>query len=230
MAVLIDVLPGTRPWVAPLLEARRPELEAWFRAGTFGPSDRAVYALDRRQPAAPLVSLSGPATSWGALARALECPDCAGAFELPAPASAALVCSGCRRSFERDAQGILGVVPSPAPITFRLAPDWLWSSGWVTAVHNYLQAFAADDPHVLWLDVDSAQLSTADAVQLMGPVLARFGDRAFAEIRLNDDPYTRPSGSVVTIPAGDDALHGCSPEWFRAQADHRVGGRTAHAR
>src|SRR6185369_7759528 len=40
LAVLMDVLPGTRPWTEPLLSRHRPELEAWFRAGAFGPANR----------------------------------------------------------------------------------------------------------------------------------------------------------------------------------------------
>ena len=221
MAVLIDVLPGTRPWVAPLLEARGAEIEAWLRAGMFGPSDRAVYALERRQPAAPIVSLRPDASaSWGAVARALVCPDCGGAFDQTPVSTAAqsLTCAGCRRVFRPDGQGIVGLVPSPGRVTFRLAPDWLGSGGWATAVHGYLNAFAAEDPCVLWLDVDPAQLTDAQAFERLRPVLAGFGQRAFAEIFLNDDLRNHPRGRVVTIPAGEAALSGCSPAWFRAQA------------
>ena len=219
MAVLIDVLPGTRPWVAPLLEARGAEIEAWLRAGMFGPADRAVYAIERRQPAAPLVSLR-PGASWDAVARALVCPDCGGVFDPPSKSVAAqgLTCAGCRRVFRPDGQGILGMTPSPGRVTFRLAPDWLGSAGWVTAVHNYLNAFAADDPCVLWLDVDPAKLTPAEALERLRPVLAGFGERAFAEIFLNDDLHSRPRGRVVAMPAGKDALCGCSAAWFRAQA------------
>ena len=243
MAVLIDLLPGTRPWLAPLLAAHGPALEAWFRAGMFGPTDRAVYLIERRQTAAPLVSLaaitvagaSSPVGPPAALVRALACPDCDAVLEdattttpdtapsSPSASAPALACRGCLRIFSRDAQGVIGLARSAGPVTFRLAPDWLSGADWVVPVHNYLQTFAAGDSCVLWLDVDPAQLSATEALQMMQPVLARFGERPFAEIFLNDQPASKPRrGRVVPLPAGRNALYSCTSEWFRThvQAAH----------
>jgi hypothetical protein len=222
MAVLIDVLPGTRPWLAPLLDAQGAALEAWFRASMFGPTDRAVYVIERHQPGAPLISLAtavGGATT--ALARALICPDCDGGLQ---DASSGLVCAGCGRGFLRDAQGIISLLRSEGPVTFRGAPNWLAGVDWVVAVHNYLHAFAPTDTCVLWLDVDPAQLSAAEALKLLQPVLTPFGERPFAELFLNDDPTGRPPrGRVVALPTGKDALYACSGEWFRARAQAAAG-------
>ena len=218
MAVLIDLLPGTRPWLAPLLDAQGAALEAWFRASMFGPTDRAVYLIERRQPSAPLVSLvtAAGAATIAALARAVICPDCDAGLQ---DGSSGLVCAGCGRSFPRDAQGIISLRPSEGPVIFRVAPDWLATVDWVVAVHNYLQTFAPADGCVLWLDLDPAQLSPAEALKLLQPVLAPLGERPFAELFLNDDPAARPTrGRVVPLPTGKDALYACSGEWFRARA------------
>ena len=242
MAVLVDVLPGTRSWLAPLLDSHGPALEAWLRAGMFGPSDRAAYLIERRHPTAPLVSLTSAAVAGAAsppgpsasLARGLVCPDCEGGLQEPASLapssspspSSGLTCTGCQRSFPRDARGVIALARSEGPVTFRLAPRWLSGEDWVPAVHNYLQTFGASDPCVLWLDVDPAQLSLTEALQLLRPVLAPFGDRTFAEIFMNDEPAGRPQrGRVVPLPADSKGLQGCGGEWFRAH----VGGADAGA-
>lgn len=224
MAVLMDVLPGAGSWVAPVLGGHASELEAWFRAGMFGPTDRAAFLLERHQPAAPLVSWSVRPARQQVIAGGLSCPDCDGNLEESSPpAPEAAICVGCRRIFPRDALGIIPLCASPGPVTFRLSPDWLGTLDWVAPLHNYLHAFPSGLDCRLWLDVDPATISLAEVVELVGPVLAPFGDKPFAEIYLNDDPADRPRGGrVITLPAGDRTA-GASPAWFRAQAPS-VGG------
>jgi hypothetical protein len=231
MAVLLDVLPGARAWVDPVLQRHRVELEAWFRAGAFGPGSRAVYLIERRQPREALVTLTptGAPGARGSLARGLACPDCDGGLDEPPAASAGaagLVCAGCQRIFPAGTHGIVSLTPSPGPVTFHLAPtDWLGTTDWIAPVHNYLCAFPAGAACRLWIDVDPAQLSAAEAVDLLQPVLAPLGDRPFAEIYLNDDTRERPRGARVIAlrPRAGGTLFDFTAAWFRAQA----GGATA---
>lgn len=103
-------------------------------------------------------------------------------------------------------------------VAFVLRPDWLHGTEWVTAVHNYLHAFAADEACVLWLEVDPSALTVGEAVELLRPVLAQFDDRPFPELSLSDDATEQPRcARRVVLPASPNALLEWTPDAFRAR-------------
>ena len=102
-------------------------------------------------------------------------------------------------------------------VAFVLRPDWLRDTVWVTAVHNYLHAFAPDEGCILWLEVDPAALTIGEAVDILRPVLAQFDDRPFPELSLSDDPHEAPPRArTVVLPTSGDALLRWTPDEFRA--------------
>ena len=60
-------------------------------------------------------------------------------------------------------------------------------------------------------------------LSLLGPILAPFGDRPFAELYLNDDPAAAPRGGRVVELGGAPPPSGYGVEWFRTHAPHAAG-------
>ena len=103
---------------------------------------------------------------------------------------------------------------------FRLAPNWLGDRDWVAPVHNYLRAFTDSDPCRLWLELGEGGVDASEAVALLQPILAPFGDRPLAELYLNDDPAVRPRGArIVDLAAPAAPSTTFDVAWFRAQAE-----------
>jgi hypothetical protein len=233
LMVLADVLPGLQGWKEQLLASAGHEFGDWLRQATFGPASRKAYLLERMAAPAPLVNLDAPDT----LVAALACPDCGGDFEQQA---AGPTCLNCGRQLRPDARGVWMATPQepqragseapaaigPAETTrFVLSPDWLGEPHWIVPVHNFLQAFSAEDPVALYIQFNG--LSEAEAVHLLNPILAPFGDRPFASLVLwNPDVEPLPEDGTVVLPAGDD-VRCWSPERFLAQRDRAEARRAA---
>ena len=217
LAALADIIPGTAPMIRPVLQDNAAEIEAWVMAGAFGPANRKVYSIERRRPLAPLVDLNNPAT----LITAITCPNCEGETEIVPPG---VRCRGCGASFAPDARGIFrlqrtAIAPrpgAPAGVTFSLAPDWSGPE-WLVAAHNYLHAFAASEPHKLWITVDPRQISTPAVVDLLRPLLRPFGNAPFAEIYLSETPPE--PGVALPLSSDRGRVHDYSSEWFRARVE-----------
>jgi hypothetical protein len=230
LAALADIIPGTAPTLRPVLENNAAQVEAWVLAGAFGSANRKVYLIERRRPLAPRVDLTNPAT----LINAIICPNCDGETEILAPG---VRCRGCGAGFAPDANGVFRMQrtavapPAAGPatttsssatptttttgITFALTPDWTGRE-WLIAAHNFLHAFAASEPHKLWVTVDPRQLSVSDALELLSPLLLPFGEQPFAEIMLSE---TAPElGAALPLSSDRQRVHDYSSEWFRAQA------------
>lgn len=226
LAALADIIPGAAASIRPVLENNAAQVEAWVQAGVFGPANRKVYLIERRQPLAPQVDLDQPAT----LIAAITCPNCEGDTEIVPPG---VRCRGCGGAFVPDAQGIFrmhrtAVASRPAGLagaaglTFALSPDWTGRE-WLSAAHNYLHAFAGSDPHKLWITVDPRQLTLADAVDQLRPLLLPFGDRPFAEIFLSETPPA--VGAALPLSSERLRVHEYTSEWFRAQAQAAAAPR-----
>ena len=218
LAALADIIPGTAATIRPVLENNAAEVEAWVQAGAFGPANRKVYLIERRRPLAPLVNLDDPAT----LITAITCPNCEGDTEIVPPG---VRCRGCGGAFAPDVQGIFRMhrtavasrpagVADAAGLTFALAPDWTGHE-WLSAAHNYLHAFAGSDPHRLWITVDPRQLTLADALDQLRPLLLPFGERPFAEVFLSEVPPA--AGTALPLSSDHLRVHEYTSEWFRAQ-------------
>lgn len=216
LAALADVIPGAAPTIRTVLERNAAEVEAWVLAGAFGPANRKVYSIERRAPLAPQVDLNNPAT----LIKAITCPNCDGLTQIAAPG---VHCAGCGGSFAPDKRGIfrlqrtaIAAQPSAAVgITFALAPDWSGNE-WLIAVHNFLHAFAASEPHRLWLTADPRQITLGAVLERLRPLLLPFGDREFAEIFLNETPPE--AGTALPLSSDRERVYDYSSEWFRSQA------------
>jgi hypothetical protein len=216
LAVLADVIPGTAPTIRTVLEENAAEVEAWVLAGAFGPANRKVYSIERRVPLAPQVDLNNPAT----LIKAITCPNCDGLTQIVAPG---VRCAGCGGSFAPDGRGIFRLQRTAIPaqpgaaagVTFALAPDWSGNE-WLIAVHNYLHAFAASEPHRLWLTAEPRQIPLAVVLERLRPLLLPFGDREFAEIFLSETPPE--AGTALPLSSDRDRVHDYDSEWFRSQA------------
>jgi hypothetical protein len=216
LTALADVIPGTAPMIRTVLEKNAAEVEAWVLAGAFGPANRKVYAIERRTPLAPQVDLNNPAT----LIKAITCPNCDGLTQIAAPG---VRCPGCGGSFAPDGRGIfclqrtaIAAQPSAAAsVTFALAPDWSGNE-WLIAVHNFLHAFAASEPHRLWLTAEPRQITLGTVLERLRPLLVPFGDRAFAEIFLSETPPE--AGTALPLSSDRERVHDYSSEWFRSQA------------
>jgi hypothetical protein len=215
LAALADVIPGTAPTIRTVLERNAAEVEAWVLAGAFGPTNRKVYAIERRAPLAPQVDLNNPAT----LIKAITCPNCDGLTQIAAPG---VRCAGCGGSFAPDGRGIfrlqrtaIAARPSAAAgVTFALAPDWSGNE-WLIAVHNFLHAFAASEPHRLWLTADPRQITLGAVLERLRPLLQPFGDREFAEIFLSETPPE--AGTALPLSSDRGRVHDYESEWFRSQ-------------
>jgi hypothetical protein len=214
--ILGDMLVDSRAWIAPLIEKHPEELEAWMQAGCFGPADRHVYLLERRQPAAPVVDLDSSAS----LVRALACPDCAGAVLGTSPLQFA--CGDCDRQFALDASGVVPLLPRS--VTFVLRPRWQ-ADDWQAAVLAYTRAFGPEQARRLYLEVNPAELPVEAALARLQQALVALGDGACPEIFLADDPTLPPGpGKVVYLPADAGALASCTREWFAARAAAAIAG------
>lgn len=189
VAVLMDVLPNAQPWVRPALGAHRAELEAWMRAGMFGPADRKVYLLERKIARTPLAHLS----DLGSIVSALSCPDCRGDIHA---AAEDLRCSGGHRFFP-DLHGVIRLVRTPSPVAFVLKPNWIKDRKWVTPLYNYLHTFTPNDKVALWLHVDPSKLSDQDALSLLAPLFEPFGGNQVAQIMLGDLTQHPPSAARI---------------------------------
>lgn len=223
LVALGDIIPGTLPTIQPVLQHHAAELEAWVSAGTFGPANRRVYLIERRQPRAPLVDLDRPAS----LIAAIACPNCAAEVDIVAPG---IRCRSCRCAFAPDANGVFRLHQTAGPaagtaagpeLTFTLTPDWS-NRDWLVPVHNYLHAFAADDPCRLWITVDPAQRSAETALAMVRPLMLPFGDQPFPEVYLSEtavDAATR--ATVISLSAERARLPEYTSEWFRR---HRQAG------
>ncbi|HEY9722352.1 MAG TPA: class I SAM-dependent methyltransferase [Oscillatoriaceae cyanobacterium] len=214
LLILADHLPGMAPWIQSALQDEPEKLEAWIRAGDFGPKIRRVYLLERLDQACPLVHMEKVDT----LVSAFDCPDCEGDLENPA---SGLVCSRCGRQFSSDAQGVWSFRPTPAtrvpapPVVFDLAPQWLQDEAWVPLVHNYLQAFSVDDEVVLWIRVDTNVLSIQEALELLAPIIVPYGELPFATLELAEHASPLPPGRVIPLPAGGEEVLAWEPDKFR---------------
>ena len=224
LAVLGDVIPGMAPAIRTVLEQNASEVEAWVLAGGFGPSNRKVYSIERRAPLAPQVDLNNPAT----LIKAITCPNCDGLTQIAAPG---VRCAGCGGSFAPDGRGIfrlqrtaIAARPSAATgVTFALAPDWSGNE-WVIAVHNFLHAFEASEPHRLWLTAEPRQITLGAVLERLRPLLLPFGDREFAEIFLSETPPE--AGAALPLSSDRERVYDYSSEWFRSQAQASAAPRS----
>lgn len=213
--ILGDLLVDSRAWIAPLLDKHPEELEAWMKAGCFGPADRHVYLLERREVVAPLVDLS----SSDSLVRALACPDCAGGVR---GSPLQFFCLACDREYTVDASGVVPL--PPRTVTFVLRPRWT-GDDWQAAVQAYTSAFRPDQRRRLYMEVDPAQLPVEVALERLKMALASVGDGPCPEIYLADDPTAPPGpGKVVYLPDDSAALAACTREWFVARAAAAIAG------
>ena len=105
-------------------------------------------------------------------------------------------------------------------VAFVLRPDWLHDTAWVTAAHNYLHAFPAGGAQILWLEVDAGVLAVHEALDILRPLLAPFGDLPFPEVSLSDDPAeTPPRARTIVLPRTPELLRQWTPEEFRARVE-----------
>jgi hypothetical protein len=116
-------------------------------------------------------------------------------------------------------------------VSFVLGPDWLHTSEWAIAVHNYLHAFATTDACVLWLRVDAHSLCATEALELLHPILEPFGTTPFAAIALSDDPAERPPHAIqVRLPAAGDMLADWTPARFAAARRDAIAAHCSEER
>lgn len=196
---LADVLPGAHNWLQPVLSGHSQELEKWILAGSFGPSARKVYLLERDAPTNAIVRLS----QLDSLYFGMVCPECGGDVELSDRGSQ-LACLECVERYLPTSGGAWQMISGSSQtshVSFVLSPDWLGNTHWVSLVHNYLHAFKIGDPCSLWLNVDPEQLSCAEAIDLLKPVLAQFGEKPFAELVLNEEPSNAPRTPCIVLTA-----------------------------
>lgn len=116
-----------------------------------------------------------------------------------------------------------GSVEHASRVNFVLSPDWLGDTYWVAIVHNYLQAFKATDPCSLWLRIDPEQLSRTEAIDLLSPVLARFGEQPFAELVLNDDRSVIPGAPSIMLSAEPAFAASWTPSAFVSAFEQALG-------
>jgi hypothetical protein len=95
LAVLTDLSPGTQATTSAFLERYPAEVEAWFRASTFGPCNRKVFLVEARTPRTPLVDMNSVNSVLGALV----CPACSGSMAIR---GTSLACVQCAVSFRTD--------------------------------------------------------------------------------------------------------------------------------
>ena len=223
LAALADVIPGTAPIIATVLERNAAEVEAWVLAGAFGPANRKVYSIERRAPLAPQVDLNNPAT----LIKAITCPNCDGLTQIAPPG---VRCAGCGGSFAPDERGIFRLQrtaiaarsSAAAGVTFSLAPDWSGNE-WLIAVHNFLHAFAGSEPHRLWITADPRQITLGSVLEQLRTLLLPFGDREFAEIYLSETPPE--AGAALPLSSDRGRVYDYGSEWFRAQVQGAAAPR-----
>lgn len=214
LLVLADFVPGMARWIQPALRQDPDKLAAWIQAADFGPKVRRVYLLERLEEGAPHVDLKIPET----LIAAFVCPDCDSGLRNP---PSGLACASCGRRFGTDNRGVWDFhaqfkrTRPQEPLLFELAPDWLAGEAWVPLVHNYLQAFAADDAVVLWLRVDTRVLSLEEAFALLRPVMAPFGERPFPTLELAEAGTPLPSGRAIALPPQGAEVWAWHPDRFR---------------
>ncbi len=99
LAILTDLTPGTLATTSVFLEGYPAEVEAWFRASTFGPCNRKVYLLEAHDARAPLVDL----TSVDSLLGALVCPRCTGSLAIH---GLSMNCVLCGTAYHTDARQV----------------------------------------------------------------------------------------------------------------------------
>jgi hypothetical protein len=111
---------------------------------------------------------------------------------------------------------------SASGLTFALAPEWSGNE-WLTAVHNFLHAFAASAPHRLWITADPQQIGLRTVLERLQPLLLPFGDRPFAEIFLSETPPA--AGTALPLSSDRGRVHDYGSEWFRAQVQAASASR-----
>ncbi len=215
LLTLADALPAMAAWSDPIVQANRDALCKWIEGGTFGPSFRKVYLLERREALRPRVDLGNVAT----LAAALTCSACRG--EGLSAEGPQLTCPRCQAAYRTDRQGVWRLradrAPAPPPTesaTFYLEPDWLNGIEWARAVSRYLHAFPATAPCRLWLQVDPAKLSLEEAAKLLEPLHSAFGEAPFPELTLSADLAERPA-QRIGLPSEEGELREWSTARFR---------------
>ncbi|HEX7624885.1 MAG TPA: class I SAM-dependent methyltransferase [Anaeromyxobacteraceae bacterium] len=217
---LADVVPELRRWAHSVIPQDLEALGRWVDASSEGPSFRSLYLLRRDVPLTSIFDAGAPAS----LAAALACRACLGRLE-SGRGSDQLRCHRCGATLARDARGVWRADQEAEPVlvgfretTFAAEPDWLGDDGWMVAVHNFLESFGPGDPCRLWLRLDRESLSLAEGVSLLAPLTARFGDRPFAEIVLEDEPGASPPGARVVPLSREPELARWTVERFHAAA------------
>jgi len=111
---------------------------------------------------------------------------------------------------------------APAPVTaFVLEADRLGTTDWVAAVHNYLRAFTAGDPCMLWLRTDPRELRASDALARLAPALAPFRGAPFARLAISEGlDECPPADRIVPLVPPPTAW---TPRAFREQMSAATG-------
>jgi ribosomal protein S27E len=209
LMTLADVMPTLRPWAQSLLRETPEALTQWISMGSFGPAFRKLYVLERVEAVRAQVELSDLRT----LLPAVMCPQC-DQTQTVKQSESGLTCSACGAAFAMDVRGVVQIEkPLPKKVTFYLEPDWLGSTDWVSAIHNFLKAFEPNDACRLWLQVDPKRLPLQVAATMLEPLHASFGAREFAELVLSDDVREPPPVSERIALSQE----GLSVDAFRAQ-------------
>lgn len=228
LLTVADVVPELSAFVAPLLEGHGDGVRALIEASRFGPAFRKVYVIEKERLHKAKVSTSSPEH----FLKALCCPRCGEALAVEAAHQRA-DCRRCSAHFQREPRGVWNLQLAPddpalaPPPRLWLEPNWVQSTDWVVAVHNYLKAFEPSERSTLYLKVP-APLTADEALAFIAPVLEPYGERPFAEVSLIDDPNERPPEPTLSIPMA--GASSCTVAALRQLADgvpHRTKLETA---